>query len=892
MKKIIFAGALIMLVMASFFFRLQIIETAALQAAKYLGVQIDAIEVSQISVDRLVIARLNMSYQNAALRLDTQISALSIDFDWRSSEKYRLRAITIERMSATVKASEANTANTANTANAVNDSGSNASINDWLAYAPLMAASINHFDISYLTDQARLFQFTGAVRKDSAFNLTGVVNADRFPGADIDFKLTGSDFDLAVNTRHSKQTVLAWRGKYFIDNKWLSVQWRGLLGLSAVNHYLTVLSVPEYIQHDVSHIDAELELDLTRATAQLWHSLAMRADLESSAAINVNHPNVSRLKLHIQSRCVLQALSQLRCVLEQPQSAGLALRHASAWLTDYLPGAETEFVLELNPQDQIVIDYSYHGQGPGRVQAQGNFNAYLRAASSGLRLEASLSRIQFVTDFAEWQFRGGYQTRLDIKAPKPPWPAAWLLFSAQGEVRAAQNQITVASGQGLRLIMRDIKAAHYSLDKLELTQTQDVTVHYRLPDGQFSGARLPFELASHNFTYDEAKLTHAPWQIELTTLLCGRAFCNITAQLKNKNISFERAGLTLSGVDLFSTVEVKNNILNATGKLLPAQQGNTVEFRLQQNFSSQRGFAQLQADDIRLSENKLIAQQISQTGLPLQLSDGTAQLRLHAGWGEAPQMEAALSVTAASGDYAQNRFSNLTASLAFVNQQGWKLITPATIAMESFNMGLPLTDISIDLQALEYQRPAQPLIEIGRFSAAVLDGSMYGQNINVDLNQTENRFSIYLSGLSLEELLALNQTQGLAVSGYFDGELPVMVNSQQLLIENGWLKADKNGGFIKYANRQQVLPNNQSLRLVGELLEDFQYSEMSAQVDLNAQGNLFLVTKLHGHSPGAAINTPINLNFNVEFNLWKFLDSARVLTRMDQDISQQVISKP
>ena len=74
-------------------------------------------------------------------------------------------------------------------------------------------------------------------------------------------------------------------------------------------------------------------------------------------------------------------------------------------------------------------------------------------------------------------------------------------------------------------------------------------------------------------------------------------------------------------------------------------------------------------------------------------------------------------------------------------------------------------------------------------------------------------------------------------------------------------------------------------------LEDFQYQEMSAKVDLNSEGGLFLATKLHGRSPKAELNKQVNLNFNIEFNLWKFLESARLLTRIDQDVSKQILSK-
>ena len=80
-KKSISAWALIGLLTAGFFYRLEIIEIAVSQAAEYFGLQIGAIEISHINFDSIAIARLDMSYQDSALRLDTQISALQICFN-------------------------------------------------------------------------------------------------------------------------------------------------------------------------------------------------------------------------------------------------------------------------------------------------------------------------------------------------------------------------------------------------------------------------------------------------------------------------------------------------------------------------------------------------------------------------------------------------------------------------------------------------------------------------------------------------------------------------------------------------------------------------------------------------------------------------------------------
>ena len=294
-----------------------------------------------------------------------------------------------------------------------------------------------------------------------------------------------------------------------------------------------------------------------------------------------------------------------------------------------------------------------------------------------------------------------------------------------------------------------------------------------------------------------------------------------------------------------------------------------------------------------LAENTIFEQLISQSGFPLQVTSGHLDLKVESSWNLSDESSETTILVAANnidGDYAQNQYNSVNSPFEFINQKGWKLIEPTDILIGQINLGMPVEDISIRLDRLEFLDDKQPYIEVSEITASVLDGSMIAQNIELDLNHPINEFSLFLSALSLEKLLALNQTKDLIASGHFDGELPLQINNGEILINDGWIKADEAGGFIKYGKVGEVLVGNDNLVMVGELLKDFRYNEMSAQVNLNSEGGLFLATKLHGRSPTAELNKQVNLNFNIEFNLWKFLESARLLTRIDQDISKQIIS--
>lgn len=93
--------------------------------------------------------------------------------------------------------------------------------------------------------------------------------------------------------------------------------------------------------------------------------------------------------------------------------------------------------------------------------------------------------------------------------------------------------------------------------------------------------------------------------------------------------------------------------------------------------------------------------------------------------------------------------------------------------------------------------------------------------------------------------------------------------------------------MIRYDGISEALSGNADLRLVAGLLKYFQYNELSARVNLNPAGALTLRSKLYGRGPEAEFDAPVNLNFNIDLDLWKFLESARLLTRIAEDISDR-----
>ena len=291
-----------------------------------------------------------------------------------------------------------------------------------------------------------------------------------------------------------------------------------------------------------------------------------------------------------------------------------------------------------------------------------------------------------------------------------------------------------------------------------------------------------------------------------------------------------------------------------------------------------------------LLNNATVARIISVSGFPLQLKDGSFGLSGDVNWNDdyqALRMALQLSAIKVSGDYAQNPFVNLNLDIGFEKDNGWLLSTPANLSIDALNVGLPLNDISLRVEEYRHNMGTRPVVKLADFKANILDGSIFSKKIEVDLNKPVNQFSLTLSDLSLASILALNRNEALQASGMINGELPLSLNEGVLQIDNGLLEADQRGGVIRYDGIGEALSGNADLRLVAGLLKHFQYNELSARVNLNPAGALTLRTKLYGRGPEAEFDTPVNLNFNIDLDLWKFLESARLLTRIAEDISDR-----
>ena len=479
---------------------------------------------------------------------------------------------------------------------------------------------------------------------------------------------------------------------------------------------------------------------------------------------------------------------------------------------------------------------------------------------------------------------------MDMNAPMQ---IKQMSFDMAGEMNANNQALTIHVLKGGKLFLDDLSYDEALIQNVDLEFGSDFSVEYNFLNNGLNIQRAKIKLLPNGFDIADLEIEHDELILSFNNLSYLAGDATLDVDIDSDAFSLSQRDLSLEFATSGLQMALHKNELLINGEFGVDSQTSKFNVAGKYNIGQQQGVLNAEMKSFSPASSRLVSQAIADSGLPIAIDAGEVDIEMIANIQVENQQSktdiwANMLVRSLEGNYAQNGFKDLNAEFEIYSSDGWELLAPALISVSEINVGMPIKDLTLELDRYTQKTGQQAVIDIGEFRAQTLQGSIFAQNVLLDFNQSLNQFSIFLSRLSLEELIALNQSQDLIASGVFDGELPVMLSEQGFAINDGWIKADEQGGEIKYMRAEELLVGHPNLELVAELLEDFQYNEMSADINLQPDGLVLLTTKLHGRSPESQFNSQVNINFNVELNVWKFLESLRLLTRIDQDIDQQI----
>ncbi|MCF8467690.1 MAG: YdbH domain-containing protein [Sneathiella sp.] len=188
--------------------------------------------------------------------------------------------------------------------------------------------------------------------------------------------------------------------------------------------------------------------------------------------------------------------------------------------------------------------------------------------------------------------------------------------------------------------------------------------------------------------------------------------------------------------------------------------------------------------------------------------------------------------------------------------------------------GIALQQPNLSFRVLT--KNGSPVLYIDRMTVGVVGGSTFIDRAVIDSGAAVNRVTVQLTSLDLEEVMALGSVEELSATGSVSGQIPLIFGGDRLLVNAGVLKAD-GPGVLKMkseAARQALAGGGDQAKLLLDILENFQYSELSIKITKTESGEDTVSLHAAGSNPDIENKRPVILNINLTTSLDKIFNAV------------------
>jgi hypothetical protein len=254
------------------------------------------------------------------------------------------------------------------------------------------------------------------------------------------------------------------------------------------------------------------------------------------------------------------------------------------------------------------------------------------------------------------------------------------------------------------------------------------------------------------------------------------------------------------------------------------------------------------------------------------------------------EQTADLSVQGVSGRYGEYEFANLGLSAEWSGAETWQTTQPVTFSLGSLDLGFELSNIEAAATVPPVKLAGPPVVRLESFSSQVFGGRLYlSEPAQWNFGADSNRLTLEAQDWELAQLVTLQSGQQIEAGGRMQGRLPVEFSGGRMLIEQGEMRAVAPGGTIRYVAdeaSQALAGSSDELALALDLLEDFRFDVLSADVRLDREGQLWLGLSLAGNNPAQFDGREVNFNVNLEQNIDPLLQSLRLSDKLVEKLEQ------
>jgi hypothetical protein len=184
--------------------------------------------------------------------------------------------------------------------------------------------------------------------------------------------------------------------------------------------------------------------------------------------------------------------------------------------------------------------------------------------------------------------------------------------------------------------------------------------------------------------------------------------------------------------------------------------------------------------------------------------------------------------------------------------------SPQKFSISEVYFGMPLQNIEVEL---DFQEDDQ--VTLRSLEADIAGGAISTQNVSFSLSNPNGILTLNVENIDLSALVSILDVEGLLVSGYLTGEIPIEFSAEAIVLHNGQLSSTS-PGFIKYrpSESQGGLAMGGG-NLLFQALENFNYDRLK----LTAKGDVFqdldILMAFYGSNPNLYDGYPVEFNMNV-----------------------------
>jgi hypothetical protein len=289
-----------------------------------------------------------------------------------------------------------------------------------------------------------------------------------------------------------------------------------------------------------------------------------------------------------------------------------------------------------------------------------------------------------------------------------------------------------------------------------------------------------------------------------------------------------------------------------------------------------------------------LSESLRQIGAPLppglQLLSGSASLAGEVRWKNKLQgISTTLQLKNTGGSYGEAYFSGLESSFDLalypaVSGQSTRFSIPV------IDLGVPITNLTGRI-SLEAEEGKEPVITLSSLKAKMLEGTINGNRIRIDLNRRSNSFTLAFNNMSIAELVRLQQFEDIDAIGNLSGTLPITIGPAGLSVTKGKASAESPGGYIRYRPKdggELFGSSSMESEMLLKALDDYQYEALDAAVAYKPDGQLTMQLEMKGRSPGLHATRPLHLNLNLDQNILSLIESLRAVDGLNDRIDRAV----